>query len=338
MIELNQLVSIIIPVYNVEAYIEKCLDSILIQSYPYFEVILVDDGSTDNSLEICRRYAITDKRIKIFNQKNNGPSAARNKGIEASSGEFIQFIDSDDYLEPEAIKSMVEAIKESDMVIAPYYNIREDEGHHRKTRVDYQHHGLFTNDQLLTHFGEIVDANLFHYIWNKLYRAKYIKDILSFSQSIKIGEDMLFNLDYVKQVHKVTLINQPVYNHIWFNQESIKKKYHPDLFSMRKHIHERTLAFLNAYHAFDGFNKKVVEQLYARKILGCLYNVLRADKQLERKEKVRRIDEIVTDESVRQLIPVFYSGSMKWKVTGFLIKYKANKIIYYLSDINFKRR
>lgn len=118
----QELVSIIVPVYNAEKYLDRCVRSILHQTYPSIEVILVDDGSTDDSLSICERYADEYPNVKIFHTENHGPSSARNFGIEQASGQYIQFADSDDYLELDMVEKMVEAKKTSqaDLVLCGF--------------------------------------------------------------------------------------------------------------------------------------------------------------------------------------------------------------------------
>ena len=107
---MNQTISVIVPVYNVEAYLPQCVDSILHQDYPDLEVILIDDGSTDHSGEICDRYATADSRIRVIHQKNGGAAAAKNAGLRIAAGEYLSFVDSDDYLEPNVYGFMLETL------------------------------------------------------------------------------------------------------------------------------------------------------------------------------------------------------------------------------------
>ena len=106
--------SIIVPVYNSESFIKVCLDSILEQTYPDFELLLIDDGSTDRSGEICDKYAGKDSRIRVFHEKNEGVSASRNKGLEMASGRYVNFVDSDDWVSPDYLQSYVDARKDFD--------------------------------------------------------------------------------------------------------------------------------------------------------------------------------------------------------------------------------
>lgn len=320
-----------------ELYIGRCIESILSQSYQQFEIILVNDGSTDTSLEICENYSKSDSRIIVINQANSGPSVARNNGIKKAEGEFIQFIDSDDFLEPRAIENMIEAICDTDIVIAPYFNVHEQDSSIKKNLIKHEFQGVYEKEQFILNFGEIVRNEMFNYIWNKLYRAELIKNRTNFSKYIKIGEDMIFNLDCFEISNRITVIQTPVYNHIWYNAESIKKKYHPDLFEMRKIINKRTIEFLEKNNAYSGFNKKIVDALYARKISGCFMNVIRARDSLNFKDRIQMIRDIITDQSVHDIIGVFNNAGFNQKILGILIKLGAARTIYQLYRIKSKK-
>jgi glycosyltransferase involved in cell wall biosynthesis len=116
-------VSVIVPVYNVYEYIEKCLDSLVNQTYKNIEIILINDGSTDNSLDIIKKYQKKHENIIVINQENHGQGYARNKGIEKSNGEFIMFVDSDDYVDTDIVKKLVGSIKDNDAVVCNIYKV-----------------------------------------------------------------------------------------------------------------------------------------------------------------------------------------------------------------------
>ena len=124
--DVNSLISIIVPVYNVQEYLPKCLDSIINQTYKNLEIILVDDGSTDNSGKLCDEYAERDKRIKIIHQKNSGQANARNKGIKESKGKYIAFVDSDDWIDEDFIETLEKYISNDNIVCCGYKEIYDD--------------------------------------------------------------------------------------------------------------------------------------------------------------------------------------------------------------------
>lgn len=172
----NGLISVIVPIYNVEKYLSKCIESIINQTYKKLEIILVNDGSTDNSLEICEKYRNKDDRIKIINKSNGGLSDARNKGIEIALGDYISFVDSDDYLDYKMIEILYNDIQtySADISIVNYMKIFED-----GTKED---ESLDRNDFLVmdskSAIKNLLDNSSFgNYAWNKLYKRELFEDV-----------------------------------------------------------------------------------------------------------------------------------------------------------------
>lgn len=207
------LISIIIPVYNVEKYLEKCLDSVIHQSYENIEIILVNDGSTDTSGEICKKYSEKDKRIVLFNQENAGLSAARNTGIEICKGEYIAFVDSDDWVEKDYILKMYTECKNKnvDIVICGFNKVNEnndlilDESSKlRKRTIDNKNKFdlLFNENNLETILA-----------WNKLYKRK-IFNTLRYPVG-KIHEDEFVVYDVLNNVDgDIVVLNENLYNYL----------------------------------------------------------------------------------------------------------------------------
>ncbi|MDR2732782.1 MAG: glycosyltransferase, partial [Fibromonadaceae bacterium] len=190
---MKNLISVIIPAYNVETYIGKCLDSVLSQEYGDLEVIVIDDGSTDNTSNIIANYA-TDSRLKLIEQKNSGVSAARNSGIDAATGDYLAFVDSDDYLEPGMYKKLIADLNESqaDIAVCDYNLIYEEH-----TVAKYSNMKDETVD-----ISENVPAYFYkycacqrpnNYIWTRLYRTEAVKVSGIRFEHFKLGDDTLFN-------------------------------------------------------------------------------------------------------------------------------------------------
>ena len=195
-------VSIILPIYNVDKYLSKCLDSILAQTYRDLEIILIDDGSTDDSAKICDEYAKCDKRIVVKHQKNGGVSAARNAGLELATGEFATFIDPDDYVDENHIETLVEAQKRdnSDVVICAYNNIRLQ-------------NDLVSGTEALRRLL-MLQRDLDILIWNKLYRASLFKNNKITYPVGRIHEDNLTTYKVLYFADKVTYIDANSYHYI----------------------------------------------------------------------------------------------------------------------------
>ena len=207
------LISVIMPVYNAEKTLAESAASVLSQSYPRIELILVDDGSKDQSLRICREIEKSDSRVRVIAQENGGPSIARNAAMEVMRGEFVMFADSDDLLSPDACRDMIGALGKCDLVIAHYF--------FRMGSAETDR-GLLKGSRPLTErefLGELVKrpgSFYFSVLWNKLYRASVIRKLkLRFDPFFSWGEDFAFNIQYDHAVtHGVALLDKPVYHYI----------------------------------------------------------------------------------------------------------------------------
>ena len=210
-------VSVIVPAYNTELYLPKCVDSIRKQSYRDLEVILVDDGSTDHSAELCDAYAAEDNRFKVIHQSNQGLSRARNNGLDIATGEYIVFVDSDDYVEENMVEELLAAVETTgaDMAICNFSQIDEKGKMIRKT-TKFQDEGTEPK-QLLGRFAE--DRGwAYVVVWNKLYK-RGIWEKLRFPED-RIREDEWVVLDVYLSCEKVVLVPGTYYNYR-MNQGSV---------------------------------------------------------------------------------------------------------------------
>lgn len=208
---MNKLISIVIPVYNCEKTIEKCINSVLMQTYKNFELILVNDGSNDNSKEICQKFCLKYNNIYFIDQKNNGVSKARNRGIEKSKGKFILFLDSDDYIDKNVLELMVKNYKKNSLIKLNYCIVNNNKKMYKK--FDSYDSNIFM-EKIIT--GEI-DA----YIWGTLFEKKILNKI-RFNEELCYLEDLLFQLEYIQFVKKVYYIGNvdSCYNYV-INNSSI---------------------------------------------------------------------------------------------------------------------
>lgn len=217
-------VSIIVPVYNAAQYLEECIESIINQDYPQIELILVNDGSKDNSLEICRRYE-SDKVI-VINKINEGVSKARNDGIDAATGEYISFVDADDTLPSNCLSILVNAIKNSnsDMAYGSYF-------HNYAGRLVVHHHrlapGVYNTKELLSKLIDdgTLSGFLLGSVWGGLYKKIIIeKNCISFNPEIKLNEDGLFNFEYALNADSLVVVNDAIYYYREYSLSSSKTK------------------------------------------------------------------------------------------------------------------
>lgn len=210
----NPIVSIIVPVYNVEKYLRRCIDSILIQPQDTFELLLIDDGSPDESGKICDEYAKIDNRVRVFHQTNSGVSSARNVGIDNASGEWIVFVDSDDWVSEEYLKILMHEAR-GDLV---YFGMTVHYGNHSATT--YQLPRIETSDKQEIK-ALISDLKIneqrwcyFGYTWNKLFKKDIIKNNnIRFKPNLSIHEDELFTLQYYRYVKTLKTIPNSIYHY-----------------------------------------------------------------------------------------------------------------------------
>lgn len=214
---MKELVSIIIPVYNSEEYIEQCIESLINQTYEEIEIIIVNDGSTDNSERIIEKYKVKDNRIVYFPQKNSGPSVARNQGISIASGKYILFVDSDDKVESSYVELLVDAMElsSSDLVCCGYKDFSEFGviEHH-----DFPFNKTTSKEAII----EFVCQGTGGVLWSKLFKREIIMEHkLLMDKDIFMSEDLIFVLEYVCYCSSFSSINTFLYHYNRLNQNSI---------------------------------------------------------------------------------------------------------------------
>lgn len=222
-------ISIVVPVYNGEKYIKECLDSLIAQTYKNIEIILIDDGSTDHSNTICDEYKNIDQRVIALHIENGGVSKARNIGIENSTGEYLMFVDSDDWLQDDAVEILVDTINQNsdlDYINSSYFNIAID-GMRKLCSVTDRYIEI-KKDGIAQFCQE--NYRLFSTPWAKLYRRNIIKKYnLAFDEQVKYGEDFIFNMKYLMNCRLISLLDTPIYNYRLVVAGSAQTKYFKDM-------------------------------------------------------------------------------------------------------------
>ena len=214
----KELISIIVPIYNTDCYLRQCLDSIINQSYKNFEVLLVNDGSVDDSAMICKEFAEKDSRIRYFEKENGGVSSARNLGLKNVKGNYITFVDSDDWIEENYLEVLYNALKENevDVAISTHKDFNMDDNlYYLPFYSEEQLHtldiGKVSRDEFLELFPELSSLNHdFNCAVSKLFKADVVKNLL-FDESINYGEDLDFFFNLYLNVSSIYYVNQPTY-------------------------------------------------------------------------------------------------------------------------------
>ena len=340
------LISIIIPIYNSASYLGKCLDSILSQTYADFEVICIDDNSTDNSLEILQKYSEKDARIKVIHKKNEGVSLARNAGLDVAQGEFLLFVDSDDWIEKYTCEIAIQKIRqeEADIVMWPY--IRE-RGNESKKKVIFNHDTIFDQtsiqEKLHRRMIGIIDqeleqpenADALCTVWGKLYRRSIVEENhIRFYDIRKIGsyEDGLFNLQYFQYANKAIYVNQYFYHYRRTNDFSITKVYNSHLNRQWASLFKIMADYIADYN----LNEKYVQALKNRISLSLIpLGINEISQKGSVKNKIVGIKRVICSKGYKSAIKTLDIKFMPfhWKIFFMAAKVKNAFAVFVLLSI-----
>ena len=302
--EQNIKVSIIVPVYNVEQYLGKCLDTLVRQTLTEIEIICVNDGAKDDSRKILEQYAKKDDRILIVDQENQGLSQARNKGLDFVRGQFIMFVDSDDWIDLDTCEIAVKAAEDNNADLVFWSYIREFEGKSKEKTLFFADNTVFNEEQvkkklhrrLCGLLGEELAhpdyANAIETAWGKLYSAKYIlENNVRFVDTKEIGtEDALFNLYALGYVKQAVYIKKCMYHYRKTNTSSLTSVYKKDLFPQWMNLFEK----MNDYIELNSLSNDYREGLNNRialSLLGLGLNIVSSN--LKVNEKINLLEQIL---------------------------------------------
>ena len=233
---LHPIISIIVPVYNTEQYLAKCLDSIVAQTFTDFEVLMIDDGSTDGSGEICDRYSQSDSRFIAIHQTNQGVSASRNNGLNRAQGRYISFVDSDDYIHPQMLELLYEAIRKGDygFSMASYRMVNIDVTVKFQSVTSLNVNELTAPKAMCKLFGNSNEDVAYIICCNKLYDSRFLRNIRF--ADFKVSEDLLFHVELLSRIRKAVEIKDVIYYYV---QRNTSASHHVS----RRHVTDRIKAF-----------------------------------------------------------------------------------------------
>lgn len=258
------LVSVIVPVYNTQDYLDKCIRTLLKQTYENIEIILVNDGSSDKSLEICKKYHNQDSRIIVIDKKNGGASSARNVGIQVASGEYIMFVDSDDYVDENYVKEMLCAqLNHVDsFVICDLCGVLSDDTH-VPLHGEICEEGIFQ----LKDYYRFAKCQVLNQPVNKIYSLKKIKENnLSFKDNLPIAEDVFFNLEYLQLCTMLYFINNELYFCLTDRAESLCHRYYDNLIDINRMVFDKHRELFSIFQVNDEYKKMLISNYYGEHI------------------------------------------------------------------------
>lgn len=338
------MISIIVPIYNSELHLRRTIDSILAQSYKELEVILVNDGSTDKSPFICDQYAIFDKRIKVIHQPNQGVSVARNVGIESASGEYIQFIDADDFVDVNMVQEMVLNIEKykCDLVICGYKNVNNNgEVLSAKSPTNIIE-GLLTKGELLGKFGRLYENLFLNSMCNKIYSKQLIDNYkIRLIKGLDRGEDLLFNLSYLNHCRTIFVSDYDGYNYVQYglNSHSATSRFQNNIENNQVFLYNETKKFLLMNNAYQEENFEIIETNHIKNIMECLWYYFNFKNSLTNKELMMKISTIFCVINDNDYYSSFTPKGIQETMLFLLVKNKNIKLTLLLLILkrNIKR-
>ena len=297
----NPVISIIVPVYNVEKYLDNCLKSILNQSFKDFEVILVNDGSKDKSGEICNIYSQKDSRIKVFNMENSGAGKARNKGLDLAQGKYIFFVDADDWLENNALEEHFKYITKYDMVIGCSKNCYFNEDKLSNSKVEYYYPANIydTKEKVRNMYVEIAVNSVSHAPHNKMYRKEIIDTYSIRFPDYKKYEDLTFNNEYIDKINSLVILDENVYNYRVNSTEGVANKLPDNMFEIFTMVNDDLINLLKAWNVFNSYSENKLKSKYITDVASCINDSYNPYLNYTFKKRYNYIKEMIINEKVQ---------------------------------------
>jgi glycosyltransferase involved in cell wall biosynthesis len=331
-------VSIVVPIYNVEKYLSRCLDSLLAQSLKDIEIVAVNDGSNDSSLDILKKFALKDSRIKVIDKPNGGVSSARNAGIKIASGEYIGFVDPDDWVNQEMYKCMHNSAKseKADIVMCTY--IREFESHSKLKNFNLPSKVLYEGEKVKKNImrrlvgplnDEIANPELLDAwgtVWSKLYRAEIIKEKgIRFIDLKKIGtnEDTVFNIEAFYYAKSFLFLNSPYYHYWRVNVTSVTSGFKPDLVNQWIYLFNYIEKFLKAKKMNQDFYIALNNRICLN-TLGLGLNTISKDNQTSTLKKIKNIKMFLRNKRIKHSFKQLEMSKFPivWRMFYFCAKFR----------------
>lgn len=323
-IRMKPKISVIVPIYNCEKYLDRLINSVLKQTYKNFELILINDGSTDSSKEKIEKYQ--DERIIVINKENGGVSETRNRGLKEATGELICFLDSDDYISKRYFATIIKYFEEYpklELLNFGFYSETENNNLEQISidKISYKEKFYENKEELKKDFVALWDNTMLYNIWNKVYLASLIKENkIEFSKD-NWGEDILFNRIYLRCIKNLYNSKEAFYHYVREREGALTKNFKDNLFETRKQEYYE----FNAYFKIWDIKKEDYIEFSSRRFiertLGCIENIYCKDMKF--KERYKEVSNIVKDDLTRETIKIAKPRSKKTKIALIPIKLKS---------------
>ena len=274
--------SVIIPVYNVENYLHRCINSILVQEYTDLEILLIDNGSTDSSGSICDTYASEYSNISAYHIENHGVGSARNFGLAKAQGEFICFVDSDDYLVGSLFSDMENQLDSSlDLLVFSYYNsLEKNLSETARSAKILPIEGKKDRNQFIALFTELFLSDMMYTVWNKIYRREFLEEHRIMFEQYELGEDVRFNLKVYERVNRISFSQTCYYVYISGRVGSAMGQYNPKRMSYQLEELGKIEQLMISWNSHDD---QFIDQIKARILMSNIQNISKQKMSLSKK-------------------------------------------------------
>lgn len=327
-------ISVVVPVYNVEKYIHRCVDSLINQTLTDIEIILVDDGSPDNCSVICNRLAEQDSRIKVVHKQNGGLSSARNAGMKIATGDYIGFVDSDDDVEPDMYEKMFRVAEQHnvDFIMADYLRFPSNGEPYLKTlNIDG---GYYNREKIIKDIfpqlimGENIDYGPLLSVWHCLYNRQFLEDnSLVFDEEVRWSEDNIFNAIMGYNCNSFYYMKGEGLYHYYNNPGTITTSYRKGAWRVYKTMNEHLHNYFDGIKDYDFSPQLKLHLIYY--VCNCIGQAM----TLEKKQAINEISNVLNDEALVRVFKNFVPDKtvqQKLKIQLLLMKHKQSRLLYLL--------
>ena len=333
--ENNIKVSIIMPVYKVEEYVGKAIESIQAQTLKEWEFLIVDDGTPDRSGEICDEYAARDERIHVIHKENGGAPSARNMAIEIAKGEYMYFMDSDDWAEPTMLEDMYNLAKRDNaqLVVAGFYIDTYYDKENYVTDNFLVEDAVYPNKEAFRKNAyKLFDKNLLYTPWNKLFESKYImENNLRFPKTF--WDDIPFNVSIVRNVERVTVTSKQYYHFLRARSESETAAYRPGMYEKREEEHGWMINLYKEWHVGDSASTEMIARRYMERFVGCVENITNPKCMMSKKENKQEIKKMLQNPRIDKMGKVARPRSLYMKILLLPIKWHNTLLTYWEAKV-----
>lgn len=327
----NDLISVVVPCYNVEKYLEKCVNSIINQTYKNLEIILVDDGATDETPNICDKLAKTDTRIKVIHKENGGISDARNTGLSVAQGKYITFFDSDDWVESDTLNIAYREITEKnlDLVIWGYVADFVDDNEKIISSRNTTLNGVCEKNGDASVLLSQKALGISGYVWNKLYKVDIIKNNeLYFEKNVSLFEDILFNALYFCECQKILFLDYIGTHYIQRNRITLGTKRYDDIFELK------LLACIAREDILKNFNidaksiEKTMAPFYFNAIKSGVFNIS-TEQGISFINKTIKMRKFLKSEKTREVLQKIVEMPLKQKIFMLAVRMRMATLLIF---------